>query len=102
MMTTRERQMTMPSSELISACLKSYGNTISAMTPRIAAIVAGLSNRSGLGTAGSRLSTTSPRPGRLAPRRNRARTMTRKTKSSERPRSGAPPESVGNQLCVPQ
>ena len=45
---------------------------------------------------------SSPRPGRLAPRRNSARTMTRKTKSSGSPRIGAPPESVGNQLCVDQ
>ena len=52
MMTTRERQMTMPSSELISACLKSYGNTISAMTPRIAAIVAGLQQPLGPGNGG--------------------------------------------------
>ena len=102
MMTTRERQMTMPSIELISACRKSYGKTISATTPSNAATTAGLSSRSGRGTTGSRFSTISPRPGRLAPRRKRARTMTRKTNSSDTPRSGAPPESVGNQLWVPQ
>ena len=56
----------------------------------------------GRGTAGSRFSTSSPRPGRLAPRRKSARTMTRKTKSSGSPRIGAPPSSVGNQLCVDQ
>ena len=92
----------MPSIELISACRKSYGNTISATTPTTARDHAGRSSRSGRGTAGSRFSTSSPRPGRLAPRRNSARTMTRKTKSSGRPGIGAPPSSVGNQLCVDQ
>ena len=53
------------------------------------------SSRSGRGTAGSRFSTSSPRPGRLAPRRKIARTMTRKTKSSGRPRIGAPRRPSG-------
>ena len=37
-MTTSERQMTTPSSELMVACRKSYGKTISATAPTIAAI----------------------------------------------------------------
>ena len=72
MMTTSERQMTTPSSELISACRKSYGKTIRQTTPTTAAIAVGRSSRSGRGTAGRRFSTSSPRPGRLAPRRNSA------------------------------
>ena len=75
---------------------------MSATTPTTNVMSAGLRSRSGRGTIGSRFSTSSPRPGRLAPRRKRARTMTRKTNSSDSPRIGAPPVSVGNQLCVDQ
>ena len=66
-MTTSERQITTPRSELISACRKSYGNTTRQVTPTIAAIPVGLSSRSGRGTAGSRRSTSSPRPGQARP-----------------------------------
>ena len=81
-MTTSDRAITVPISELISACLKSNGRTTSATAQTTVNTTAGRASRRGRGTSGSRCSTSSPRPGSLAPRRNIAATMNRNAISS--------------------
>ena len=97
--TTSESRITVPIIVLMSACRKSNGRTISATTQMTDMTIAGCVSRSGRGTNGRRCSTSSPRPGRLAPRRNSASTMTRKTKRSFMPGIAAP-SAFGNQLSV--
>ena len=91
--------MIVASSEVISACRKSYGRTISATTAIAPAIPAVRKSRSVRGASGSRRSTSSPRFGRLVPRRNSATTIRPNTSSGCTP-GIATPWSVGNQLNV--
>ena len=78
----REAVSTAAISELISAWRKSKGKTISAdAADEARRAAAGRSSRSGRGTIGSPCSTSSPRRGRLAPRRKSAITIRTKTSS---------------------
>jgi hypothetical protein len=98
-MTTSESRITAPIIVLMSACRKSKGSTMSPTTQITDMITAGRASRSGRGANGRRCSMSSPRPGRLAPRRNSAITMTQKTKRSFTPGMAAP-SAFGNQLSV--
>jgi hypothetical protein len=97
--TTNDMMMMAPMSELISAWRKSNGKTTSATAHSSTAMTTARAIRWGSGTAGSRFSTSSPRPGRLAPRQNIAITMITNTSSCWMPGSGLP-LSVGNQGWV--
>ena len=97
--TTSERHMIVASSDVISACRKSYGRTISATTAIAPAISAVRPRLRPLGAIGSRPSTSSPRVGRLVPRTNSAITIRTNTSSGCTP-GIATPWSVGNQLNV--
>ncbi len=99
--TTSESAITVPISELISACRKSNGSTTSARAQTIVSTIAGVASRSGRGTSGSRCSISSPRPGSAAPRRNIAVMMIRNATSSFTPGNGTP-WSVGNHDLLDQ
>ena len=94
-MTTRERAITIPISEFVSAWRKSKGSTTSAIAQRTLEGIAILTACFGRGTSGRRCSTSSPRVGSDAPRRNIAATMSTKTSSSLTP-GIARPSVVGN------
>ena len=79
--TTTERHMIAARSDVISACRKSYGKTISATTAAVEPIRAFGQRRFARGASGSRCSTSSPRLGRLVPRTNIAITISPKTSS---------------------
>ena len=97
--TTADRHMIVARSDVISACRKSYGKTISAVTATAVPSSAGCHSRFARGASGSRPSTSSPRLGRLVPRTNIAITISPKTSSWYTPGS-ATPLSLGNQLWV--
>ena len=84
-MTTSERAITMPISEFVSAWRKSNGSTTSAIAHRIVDGIASAYACFGRGTSGRRCSTSSPRVGSDAPRRNIAATISTKTSSSLTP-----------------
>jgi hypothetical protein len=94
-MTTSESAITTPISEFTSDWRKSNGSTMSATAHTTASGVAMLSRRFGLGTSGRPFSTSTPRPGRLPPRKYIAAMMISSVKSSGMPGSGTPP-AVGN------
>ena len=79
--TTTERHMIVARSDVINACRKSYGKTISATTAAVVPSSAGCQRRFARGASGSRPSTSSPRLGRLVPRTNIAATISAKTSS---------------------
>ena len=97
--TTTDRHMIVARSDVISACLKSYGKAISATTAAVAPSRTFGQRRFARGASGSRCSTSSPRLGRLVPRTNIAITMSPKTRSGCTP-GIATPLSVGNQLWI--
>ena len=68
-------------SDVINACRKSYGKTISATTAAVVPSSAGCQRRFARGASGSRPSTSSPRLGKLVPRTNIAATISAKTSS---------------------
>ncbi len=98
-MTTRERAITIPISEFVSAWRKSNGSTTSAIAHRSVDGIASATACFGRGTSGRRCSTSSPRVGSDAPRRNIAATMSAKTSSSLTP-GQATPWLVGNHVFV--
>ncbi len=94
-MTTSDRQTTMPISDSIKACRYPNGNTINSPAPTTARPAAGAASRRGRGANGSRFSTSSPRDGRLAPRSDSANTSRMNVSSACVPGIGLP-RSVGN------
>ncbi len=89
-MTTSDSAITMPISEFVSAWRKSNGSTTSATAHRTVDGIARANGCFGRGTSGRRCSTSSPRVGSDAPRRNIAATMSTKTSSSLTPGHAAP------------
>ena len=87
-MTTSERVSTAAIIELISAWRKSKGKTIRQMPQARPPSTAGRSSRSGRGTIGRPFSISSPRRGRLAPRRKSAITIRTKMSSDCTPGQG--------------
>jgi hypothetical protein len=95
-MTTSDSAISVPISEVISASRKSNGSSTSAAAQTAASGSEMTARRRGRGAAGSRRSTSSPRLGSRAPRRNIAAMMIANATSSCTPGSAVPPE-VGNQ-----
>ena len=98
-MTTSDSAISAPISDTTSAWRKSNGRTTSATAQTAASGRATTSSRSGRGAAGSRCSTSSPREGIRAPRRNIATMMITNASSSWTPGIGVP-SLVGNQGCT--
>ena len=98
-MAITERISAAPIMLLVSAWRKSNGSTTRAIPHATTPITAGRTRRSGRGASGNRFSTSSPRPGRLAPRQNMAITMMTKMNRSLIP-GIAWPWSFGNQERV--
>ena len=101
MITTSESAITVPISELISACRKSNGSTTSASAQTIVSTIAGVASRSGRGTSEQPLLDQLAAAGQRRPRGNIAVMMIRNATSSLTPGSGTP-WSVGNHDLLDQ